>query len=226
MEELIFRYFPDLTPAQKERFSALMPLYREWNARINVVSRADIDELYLHHVLHSLAIAKVWNKEGIVPATVMDVGTGGGFPGIPLAMLYPASRFLLVDSIGKKITVAGSIAAATGLGNITAIKARAEEVDLREYFGEPRCEYIVSRAVTRLDRFMPWVAGRYSKGIYYLKGGSMEADGELLAEIREAASKNRLRPEMIKVHDIGSIFKEEYFLEKRVLEIPPVSFRH
>lgn len=226
MEELILRYFPELTAAQKERFSALMPLYREWNAKINVVSRADIDELYLHHVLHSMAIAKVWKREGIVPATVMDVGTGGGFPGIPLAILYPASRFLLVDSIGKKITVAGSIAGSAGLGNVTAIKARAEEVDLREYFGEPRCEYIVSRAVTRLERFLPWVAGRYSKGIFYLKGGSMDAEGELLSEIREAAAKNRLRPEMIKVHDIGDFFGEDYFFEKRVIEIPPFSFRH
>ncbi len=224
MIELISRYFPDLTEHQKKQFEALSPLYREWNGKINVISRADIDSLYLHHVLHSLAIAKVWKEEGLTPANVMDLGTGGGFPGIPLAILYPASRFLLVDSIGKKITVAGNISDSVGLGNVTAVKARAEEVDLREYFGERKCAAVVSRAVTRMEKFIPWVKGKFTEGIYYLKGGDMGENGELLAELHEASAKCRMKFDSIKIYDIEKMFGDEYFLEKRVIRIPPEAF--
>lgn len=224
MVELISKYFPDLTTVQLRQIEALFPLYKEWNDKINVISRADIDKLYLHHVLHSLSIAKVWKQENYVPATVMDIGTGGGFPGIPLAILYPASRFLLVDSIGKKITVASSISESLGLENVIAIKARAEETDLREYFGEARCEAVVSRAVTRMENFIPWVKGRFTKGIYYLKGGATGIGGALEEELREAAVKCRIKFEKIGVYDIDKMFDDEFFFEKRVIHIPYAAF--
>ena len=173
--------FPEVSDAQMEQFRLMEGLYREWNAKINVVSRKDIDELYRHHVLHSLCIA-AYIRENMPdvyerlrgdgpysisePLRILDLGTGGGFPGIPLAVMFPHTSFTLCDSIGKKITVATEVAAGLGLKNVMTVNARAES--LPETF-----DYIVSRAVTSLDNFMPWVKGKYSEGILYLKGGDL-----------------------------------------------------
>ena len=168
-EELIFSYFQELTQTQKDQFARLMPLYREWNEKINVISRKDIENLYLNHVLHSLGIAKLTSfKPG---ANILDVGTGGGFPGIPLAILFPETRFHLVDSIGKKITVVKNVAEGVGLKNVRAEQIRAEQVK-GEY------DFVVSRAVTRLKEFYGWIHRKVKKdsrhslynGILYLKG--------------------------------------------------------
>jgi len=204
--ELIFNYFPNLSDTQKTQFEALETCYREWNAQINVISRKDIDSLYLKHVLHSLAIARyVQFKPG---ERVLDVGTGGGFPGIPLAILFPETEFLLVDSIGKKIKVVNEVAKAIRLTNVRGEHKRAEEVS-------GSFNFVVSRAVTQLKDFYPWVRNKISKvsvnsipnGILYLKGG------DLSAEIRESG----LKPELISVADF---FKEDFFETKYILHIP------
>jgi 16S rRNA (guanine527-N7)-methyltransferase len=204
--ELIFSHFPDLNELQKEQFKRLLPLYREWNAKINVVSRKDIDNLYLNHVLHSLGIAKVTSfKPG---ADILDVGTGGGFPGIPLAIMFPETHFHLVDSIGKKITVVRNIAEGIGLKNVQADQIRAEQVK-----GE--FDFIVSRAVTRLKEFYGWIHRKVKKEsrhdlyncILYLKGGDLD---EELAELK--------KPHQI--IDLSSVFREEFFETKRVVYVP------
>lgn len=173
--DLIFKYFPDLTATQQQQFSQLQPLYELWNAQINVISRKDIDLLYERHVLHSLGIAKVIRfKPG---TSIMDVGTGGGFPGIPLAILFPQSRFHLVDSIGKKIKVVQEVASAIGLSNLSAQHERAEKV-------RDRFHFIVSRAVTEFPAFYNWVKDKISadnfnelhNGILYLKGGDLQEE--------------------------------------------------
>lgn len=204
--ELIFSYFPGLTDVQKEQFARLLPLYREWNAKINVISRKDIDNLYLNHVLHSLGVAMITRvKPG---ADILDVGTGGGFPGIPLAILFPEARFQLVDSIGKKITVVKNVADGIGLKNVQAHQIRAEQVQ-----GE--FDFIISRAVTRLKEFYGWVHRKVKKdskhdlynGILYLKGGDLD---EELAELR--------KPHQI--FDLNAVFKEEFFETKKIVYIP------
>lgn len=204
--ELIFSYFPQLTEVQKEQISRLLPLYKEWNAKINVISRKDIDNLYLNHVLHSLGLAKVIFFK---PATsVLDVGTGGGFPGIPLAILFPETQFHLVDSIGKKITVVKNVAEGVGLKNVRAEQIRAEQVR-GEY------DFIVSRAVTRLKEFYGWVHRKVKKeskhslynGILYLKGGDLD---EELAELK--------KPHQI--IELSTYFKEEFFETKKVVYVP------
>lgn len=204
--ELIFHYFPDLTETQKAQFEALDACYREWNAQINVISRKDIDSLYLRHVLHSLAIARyVHFRAG---ERVLDVGTGGGFPGIPLAILFPETEFLLVDSIGKKIKVVNEVAKAIGLQNVRGEHTRAEGVS-------GSFNFVVSRAVTQLKDFYPWVRNKISKvsvnsvpnGILYLKGG------DLAQEIRESG----LKPELIPIADF---FEEDFFETKYILHIP------
>ena len=155
--------FPELTPGQESMFRAMEPLYNDWNARINVISRKDIDSLYIRHVLHSLAIAQylktmrpeifeTWRIPG-AGINVLDLGTGGGFPGIPLAVLFPEVNFLLCDSVGKKTIVAKAVAEALGLQNVTVVNARAESLS-------QKFDYVVSRAVTALDNFYPWVAGK------------------------------------------------------------------
>ncbi|MBR6465659.1 MAG: 16S rRNA (guanine(527)-N(7))-methyltransferase RsmG [Bacteroidales bacterium] len=221
--EVIYKYFPDLSQNQREQIEKLGPLYRDWNSRINVISRKDTDCFYLHHVLHSLSIskfiaeflpelqAKMTDSQSSVK--VMDVGCGGGFPGIPLAILYPQSHFLLVDSIGKKIKVAQAVADAIGLKNVTTLHSRAEEVTLKDHFGKEKADLIVSRAVTSLDNFIPWVKGKYTEGILYLKGGNLED------EIAQAEKKCRIRPSQIFQKEITDWFNDSYFQEKKVLLI-------
>jgi 16S rRNA (guanine527-N7)-methyltransferase len=206
--ELIQKYFPGLSPGQLEQFAQLKPLYEEWNARINVISRKDIDHLYERHVLHSLGIAKVISfKSG---TDILDVGTGGGFPGIPLAILFPECHFHLVDSIGKKIKVVQEIAGAIGLSNVEASQNRAEQL-------QEKYDFVVSRAVTDLKEFHGWVKHRFNKpwqnslrnGILCLKGG------DLTQELQEARVKHKLFP-------LSAYFEEEYFQTKSVVHIPVV----
>ena len=212
MENLIYTYFPDLTETQKRQISELFPLYSEWNAKINVISRKDIDNLYLHHVLHSLAIARLIQFPA--GSKVLDVGTGGGFPGIPLAILFPDVSFYLCDSTLKKISVVKEVSASLGLKNVRAAQVRAEEID-------EKFDFVVSRAVAELKKFLPWVwknvergeiAG-VKKGIIYLKGG------ELLEEISEAQALLKIAPQMVGKHEISNWFKESFFEEKSILYI-------
>lgn len=170
--ELIFNYFPDISEEQKKQFSKLVSLYAYWNEQINVISRKDMDHFYERHVLHSLAIAKIQAfKNG---SRILDIGTGGGFPGIPLAILFPECQFVLVDSIGKKIKVVNEVCDALGIKNVTTFHARAE--DVKEQF-----DFIVSRAVTAMPEFLKWVKGKFltdnknilNNGILYLKGGDL-----------------------------------------------------
>ena len=203
---IIEKYFPRLTDKQKLQFAQLGELYATWNAQINVISRADIDNLYEKHILHSLAIAKVVDFKDFTE--ILDVGTGGGFPGIPLAILYPNCQFVLVDSIGKKIKVVNEIATALGLENIKAEQMRAELV-------EGEFDFVVSRAVTRLLPFYGWVKGKininnYNKlknGILYLKGG------DLKEELKELGKKSR-------VFELSDYFTEEFFETKMVVHVP------
>ncbi|MBC7410437.1 MAG: 16S rRNA (guanine(527)-N(7))-methyltransferase RsmG [Arcicella sp.] len=203
---IIEKYFPRLTDKQKQQFAQLGELYATWNAQINVISRADIDNLYEKHILHSLAIAKIVDFKDFTE--ILDVGTGGGFPGIPLAILYPNCQFLLVDSIGKKIKVVNEIATALGLENIKAEQMRAELV-------EGEFDFVVSRAVTKLLPFYGWVKGKininnYNKlknGILYLKGG------DLKEELKELGKKSR-------VFELSDYFTEEFFETKMVVHVP------
>ena len=204
-EELIFKYFPGLDERQRRLFSALGPLYTEWNSRINVISRKDIDGLYLHHVLHSLALARFMTENGIQPSSILDAGCGGGFPGIPLAIAMPGCRFTLCDSIAKKIRVVTEISSALGLDNVTPVWSRTE--DLKGI----SCDYVVSRAVTELRRFVPMVRHLYTKGILYLKGGDL--NDEISACIREC----RIDPSAVSLTDISSYFSEEFFESKKII---------
>ena len=208
-------FFKDITPQQEEMFAQLTPLYEDWNSKINVVSRKDIDKLQLHHVLHSLAIAKFAQMaEVFKPGTkIMDVGTGGGFPGIPLAIMFPEVDFLLVDSIGKKIKVVAEVANALGLKNVRAVKARAEEID-------EKFDFVVSRAVTDLGNFLPWVKGKYTKGVIYLKGGDLNPGGALYQELENAAAKCRIEKKKMTFCPIEMWFADEFFKEKYVIYIP------
>lgn len=203
---LIIKYFPELTAAQKAQFEALEDLYKEWNAQINVISRKDIEELYERHVLHSLGIAKVMSfKSG---SSILDVGTGGGFPGIPLAILFPETNFHLIDSIGKKIKVVQAISDALGLKNVKAEHVRAEQI-------KDKYDFVVSRAVTRLKPFYQWVANKFKEennhsfknGILYLKGGDLEE------ELKEAKKKTEL-------FNLSDYFDEEFFETKKVVYVP------
>lgn len=205
MEEILLQ-FPNLSEKQKEQFSNLKPLYEEWNAQINVISRKDIDSFYTHHVLHSLAIAKLISfKNG---TQLLDVGTGGGFPSIPLAILFPEVQILAVDSIGKKIKVVNAVAESLGLNNLQAEHKRAEEV--KDTF-----DFIVSRAVTRANRFIPWVANKFKKesfndkknGFLFLKGGDLK---EEMSEIKKNYQS----------FDISDYFDDEFFMTKKVIYLP------
>ncbi len=192
----------------KEDFAKVCDLYRDWNAKINVVSRKDIDALYEHHILHSLSILEYLKAKGerLEGLSFLDVGTGGGFPGIPLAMTMPSCCFTLCDSIGKKIKVAGSVAEGIGLKNVTCVNARAESLD-------GVFDYVVSRAVTSLDNFYPWVKGKYSKSILYLKGG------DVLEEIAVLQAKFKIPSDKFTVWPISAWLEDEYFNEKFVIEI-------
>jgi 16S rRNA (guanine527-N7)-methyltransferase len=202
--DIILKYFPDLLEKQIKQFSQLQDLYNEWNSQINVISRKDMENLYLKHVLHSLAIAKVISfADG---TKVLDVGTGGGFPGIPLAILFPNVEFLLVDSIGKKIKVVNEVANSIGLKNLRAEHKRAEQVN-------GQFDFVVSRAVTRMKVFQQWVRKRIStkqrnilfNGILYLKGG------DLTEELR--GIKN------VELYNIPDFFEEEFFETKKLVYI-------
>ncbi len=203
--ELILRYFENLTVKQIEQFSRLGDLYKTWNMQINVISRKDIDELYLRHVLHSLGIAKVQDFK--LGSKILDVGTGGGFPGIPLAILYPECNFYLIDSIGKKIKVVKAVADDLGLKNVKAEQGRAEEVK-----GE--FDFIVSRAVTNMDDFVQWTKKKIAKkqnhqmknGILYLKGGDLTDE---LQNFPEAT-----------IFSLTDYFKEDFFETKKVVYLP------
>ena len=191
-------------------FARAVELYREWNARINVVSRKDIDNVYEHHILHSLAIAayldRFYQGETLAGESVLDLGTGGGFPGIPLAVEYPQAEFTLCDSIGKKITVARAVADGLGLKNVTCVQARAE--DLGKGF-----DWVVTRAVASLDKLYPWVAGRFRRSILCLKGG------DVLTEIAEMCRLHGVKQGQVRVWSIEEWTKDEYFKEKFVIEI-------
>jgi 16S rRNA (guanine527-N7)-methyltransferase len=202
---LILKYFPGITETQKQQFAQLKPLYTEWNSQINVISRKDIEQLYERHVLHSLGIAKIIEFKD--NTKIMDVGTGGGFPGIPLAILFPECRFYLIDSIGKKIKVVNAVAEALGLENVYAEQIRAEEM-------KDKFDFIVSRAVTRLPEFQQWVKGKILKtnfndlpnGILYLKGGDLT---EELASIKQNT----------KTFELSDFFQEEFFETKKVVYV-------
>jgi 16S rRNA (guanine527-N7)-methyltransferase len=202
--QLIQKYFKDLSPLQIQQFSQLQELYKDWNLKINVVSRKDIDELYVRHVLHSLGIAKIIDfKSG---SRVMDVGTGGGFPGIPLAILFPETQFHLVDSIGKKIKVVNEVAQGLGLQNVKTTHGRVEDV-------KDTYDFIVSRAVAQMETFVRWTKGRIAKkqqhelknGILYLKGG------DLTEELKKYTSA--------KIYDLSTYFEEDFYETKKVVHL-------
>ena len=216
-ENIILEKFPETTPQQMERFRKMDALYRDWNSKINVVSRKDIDELYRHHVLHSLGIAAylktkmpdVYDRlrgEGVysaaLPLKILDLGTGGGFPGIPLAVMFPKAEFTLCDSIGKKIIVATEVSKGLELENVKTVNTRAES--LPETF-----DYVVSRAVTSLDNFMPWVKGKYTEGILYLKGG----------DLTEEIAKAKLRKGSVHTWPISEWTDDPFFETKQVIFI-------
>ena len=203
--QLILKYFPNLTEDQIDKFKQLETLYQDWNLKINVVSRKDIDELYLRHVLHSLGIAKVISfKDG---SQILDVGTGGGFPGIPLAILFPECTFHLVDSIAKKLKVVDEVAAGLGLTNVKTTHSRVEEID-------GKYDFIVSRAVAAMPTFVHWVKGKIAKkqnhdiknGILYLKGG------DLSEELQGYKTTT--------IYNLSDYFEEDFYETKKVVHLP------
>lgn len=202
---LVFKYFPNLSEIQQNRFIQLADLYKAWNQKINVVSRKDMDELYLRHVLHSLGIAKF--QQFKPDASVLDVGTGGGFPGVPLAILYPDVHFTLVDSIGKKIKVVDEVVAGLGIENVTTINDRVETI-------QGKFDFIVSRAVAAMPTFVHWIKGKIKKeslherrnGVLYLKGGDL---GEELKGYRTA-----------EIFDLTDYFEEDFFETKKLVYLP------
>lgn len=206
--DIILKYFPNLTEEQKSQFAKLELLYNEWNEKINVISRKDMDSLYEKHILHSLGIAKIMPfAEG---TKVLDIGTGGGFPGIPLAILFPNVEFTLIDSIGKKIKVVEAVAEGVGLKNVTAIHGRAEKLKDKYHF-------VVSRAVTQMPVFLHWLKGKFEKeqinekhnGVLYLKGGDL---AEELAGLR------------CEIFQLKDHFEEEFFDTKKVVYLSKGNF--
>ncbi len=201
---------------EKEQFARAIGLWKEWNERINVISRKDIDNIFEHHILHSLAICQYLYVNGYVgevglpagslPETFLDVGCGGGFPGVPLAMVMPEAEFTLCDSIGKKVKVAQAVVDGLGLKNVKCVNARAEELP-------GQFDWIVSRAVTSLDNFYPWVKGKFRKGILYLKGGDVNA------EISAMCSRCRVNPSSVSVWPVRDWLDDDYFSEKFVIHV-------
>mgnify|MGYP000054403002 FL=1 len=206
--QIINKYFPNLSEEQKSQFQQLETLYKDWNEKINVISRKDIDEFYERHVLHSLGIAKI--MEFADGTKVLDIGTGGGFPGIPLAILFPNVEFTLVDSIGKKITVVNAVAESLGLKNVKAYHERAEKI-------KDKFHFVVSRAVTQMPVFLRWLKGKFEKeqfnpkhnGVLYLKGGDL---GEELAGIK------------CEIYHLKDQFGEEFFDTKKVVYLSKGNF--
>ena len=201
----------ELSPLQEQRMGALDALYHEWNAQINVISRKDIDGLYSHHVLHSLAIARYLCtvpglEESFAHAQVLDLGTGGGFPGIPLAILYPGASFVLCDSVGKKTIVAQAVVSALQLENVQVVNARAESLG-RSF------DFVVSRAVASLPDFYPWVKGHFGKGILYLKGGDVNE------EIAQVMARHKLPRGSVHTWPVSSWLRDEYYEGKLVIHI-------
>lgn len=208
-DSLIFKYFQELTGRQKEQIVQLEGLYRVWNSRINVISRKDMDNFYLHHVLHSLGIARLLSFK---PGTkIMDAGTGGGFPGIPLAILFPETNFYLVDSIGKKVKVVREVALALDLKNVEAEQIRAEHVT-RTF------DFVVSRAVTDLEVFAQWTLrkvqprsfNRLSNGILYLKGTGIE---------KEISRVSKLKKTKVSTFPLERFFEENFFKTKQIVHV-------
>lgn len=203
--ELLLKYFPDLTPEQHQQFELVKKAYLNWNEKINVISRKDMDNFAERHVLHSLAIAKV--IQFVPGTTIMDVGTGGGFPGVPLAILFPECKFTLVDSIGKKITVVKNVCQEVGIKNIEAYHERAEKIN-------GKFDFIVSRAVTEMPEFIKWVQHQIKpngvnslrNGILYLKGGDLSNE---LSSIKQ----------MVREYPIAEFFTEEFFTTKKVVYV-------
>ena len=203
--ELILKYFPNLTKEQIKQFAALEALYKDWNAKINVISRKDIEQLYLKHVLHSLGIAKVMPFTD--NSSILDVGTGGGFPGVPLAILFPNCRFHLVDSIQKKLKIINAVCESIELTNVRTTHSRVEAID-ESY------DFIVSRAVTAMPEFTKWIKGKIKKqqqntiknGILYLKGG------DLTEELKQYKT--------VKTHLLSDYFEEDFFETKKVIYLP------
>ena len=203
--ELILKYFPDLTEKQVEQFKALEGLYKDWNSKINVISRKDIDELYLRHVLHSLGIAKIIKFKD--NSSILDVGTGGGFPGVPLAILFPECNFHLVDSINKKLKVINAVCKSLELTNVKTTHSRVEAIN-------EKFDFIVSRAVTTMPEFTKWVKGKIAKnqnndiknGILYLKGG------DLTEELKQYSN--------VKAFLLSDYFEEDFFDTKKVIYLP------
>lgn len=235
LHKIIKADFPEISQEQLSQFEAMEALYKDWNSKINVISRKDIDSFYEHHVLHSLAIAaylrynlqseydllsagksnqpsahpdqKAELGAGQGTLSVLDLGTGGGFPGIPLAILFPQAHFTLCDSIGKKTKVASEVAKSLGLHNVKVVNARAET--LQETF-----DWVVSRAVTSLENFLPWVKGKYTRGILYLKGG------DLAEEISRAMQTQHFPAGFIRIWKISDWIDNPFFETKMVLHIP------
>ncbi len=204
--DTVLKYFDDFSPTQLQQFAALEALYKEWNEKINVVSRKDIDQIYLHHVLHSLSIAAIANfKPG---ADIIDIGCGGGFPGVPLAIFFPEARFHMVDSIGKKLKVVEAVAEGAGIKNITTQHIRAEEIKTRKF------DFAISRAVAPLKELWTWTKPLLKKenkneivnGLICLKGG----------DLHQEISESGTRPKMMSVYDI---FNEDYFKEKYIIYV-------
>lgn len=206
MEEIL-PYCQSLSPVQIQQFEQLLPLYKDWNAKINVISRKDFDEFYTRHVLHSMAIAQV--NTFLPNQKVLDVGTGGGFPGVPLAILFPETQFHLVDSIGKKINVVKDVAASLGLQNVTAEQIRAEQIKQKYHF-------VVSRAVTQMPEFVKWIRNKFEKnplpqqqranGLLYLKGGDLDLELQNF-------------PQSV-IFPISKFYKDTFFETKKVVYLP------
>ena len=227
-ENIVRAEFPFLSAEQMERFRRMDALYRDWNSKINVISRKDIDGLYEHHVLHSLGIASYLQRHrpevfaaacglssperqaaseaSAVPLQILDLGTGGGFPGIPLAVMMPQAHFTLCDSIGKKLKVASGVAEALGLQNVEFVNDRAE--NLPQTF-----DFVVSRAVTSLDQFYPWVRGKFSRSILYLKGGDINE------EVVTMMGKFHMKKGSVHCWKLDTWLRDEYFAEKFVIDI-------
>jgi 16S rRNA (guanine527-N7)-methyltransferase len=203
--EPILKYFPNLSENQIKQFAALQNIYKDWNAKINVISRKDIDELYERHVLHALGIAKVCSF--LPESTVMDVGTGGGFPGIPLAILFPETQFYLIDIIAKKIKVVNEVVKQLGLMNVLAEQKRASLVN-------EKYDFIVSRAVTNMPDFVSWTKDKIKKennhalknGILYLKGGDLEEELKTYQNVQ--------------LFNLADFFEEDFFETKKVVYLP------